>query len=391
MPFAWIHATLQDLRAQNLLRTLQTLADHGGARVRLGEREFLNCASNNYLDLARHPRVRAAVRDAVDRWGWGAGASQLVSGFTQAHADLCRQLANLEGTDEAVLFPSGYQANVGLITSLVGAGDRILLDKLSHASIVDGARLSGARLRVYPHGDTRKLARLLAQPVGTSPGRTLVATDSIFSMDGDLAPLHEIVDLCEQSDAMLLVDEAHATGVLGDRGSGALEWLDLQPRVPMRMGTLSKALGGIGGFVAGPAALCDLLRNRARAGIYTTAMPPAAAAAGVAALELVQNDPWRRTEVCARAASLRAQLTDAGLAIVPGPAAIVPVIVGSAETALALSARLFEDGILCPAIRPPTVPAGTSRLRISLMATHTEEDVAYVATRIVQGLQTLAP
>lgn len=369
----WIAATLADLRAQGLLRTLRHCGPPG-VTVRVGGRELLHLASNNYLDLARHPRVIEAAREAVGAWGWGSGASQLISGFTELHEALRAALCAFEHAEDAVLFPTGYQANLGAITALADKGDVVILDKLCHASIVDGARLSGAEVRAFPHNNVARLRALL----GKYPNRrVLVAVDTVYSMDGDLAPLPDLVAACTEHRALLLVDEAHATGVLGASGRGACERFGLcasgEPEGPLlRLGTLSKALGGIGGFVVGSAARCDLLRNRARAAIYTTALPPAAAAAAVAALDVVREEPERRRRVLALAGRLRRELRARGWNVPEGETPVLPLIVGAAEATLDLSRRLLEAGILAPAIRPPTVPPGTSRLRISLTAAHNE-------------------
>ncbi len=377
MPLSWIAATLESLQQKGLLRSLRTLGAPPGPYVEIEGRRFLNLASNNYLDLAGHPRVKAAVSEAVAKWGWGAGASALVSGHTTLHEDLCRRLAGLKGAPEAVLFPTGFQANLGTIGALAGAGDLIVIDRLCHASIVDGARLSGAAVRAYPHNNIEKLAKILGEPHG---GRTLVVTERVFSMDGDLAPLESIAAACAPHRAMLMVDEAHATGVLAASSARAVG--EPQPEAVIRMGTLSKALGGIGGFVAGSHELAELLRNRARALIYTTSLPPAAAAGALAALAVIRDEPWRREAVLARARQLRAALRASGLSVPDGSAAIVPVMIGDAEAALRVAAELLDEGILAPAIRPPTVPRGTSRLRLSLMATHSQEDMTRVAEAI---------
>jgi 8-amino-7-oxononanoate synthase len=382
---AWIEQALADLRERGLFRQLRRIDAVQGARVVIDGRELLNFSSNNYLGLAQHPQIIAAAQEALKKWGWGATASQLVSGFTSVHETLRRRLAGLEAAEDAVLFPTGYQANVGAITSLVGAGDVIIMDKLCHASMIDGARLSGAEMRIYPHKNLEKLARLLEKKTS---GQTLVMTESIFSMDGDCAPLAEIAGLCEQAGAMLLVDEAHATGVLGSTGGGALELLGeneggdgkgLKRKTTLIIGTLSKALGGIGGFAAGSENICDLLRNRARAAIYTTATPPVAAAAALAALDLLLSEPWRREKVLQNAADFRARLREEGIPVADNSSPIMPVIIGEAEQTRALSEKLFAAGILCPAIRPPTVAPGTSRLRFSFTADHSPEDVATAA------------
>lgn len=382
MPLGWMNETLAHLQETDMLRSLRECQTPPGPTIRLHGRDHLNLASNNYLDLAGHPSVKNAIHDAVDSWGWGSGASMLVSGHTTIHQELCNRLAAFEQAEDCVLFPTGFQANLGTISALVGTGDVVILDKLDHASIVDGARLSGAELRVYPHGDMRKLKRLLES---ASPRKTLVVTDSVFSMDGDTAPLPEICELCTHYGAMLMIDEAHATGILGAHGSGLAEACDVKSNIPIRMGTLSKALGGIGGFVVGSTTLCTFLRNHARSAIYTTALPPAAAAGAIAAIDLVAQEPWRRASVLARAQELADLLRQGGLDVATPQTPILPVVVGEAAEALQLSARLLAEGILAPAIRPPTVPRGTSRLRLSLMASHTREDIKHIADVLLRS------
>ncbi|MFH0911067.1 MAG: 8-amino-7-oxononanoate synthase [Planctomycetota bacterium] len=374
----WIRPVLEDLRAKSLLRGLVTVEGAQGPRLAIHGRTLVNAASNNALGLAHDPRVCEAAIRATERFGAGGGASRLVSGHMAVHEALEARLAAFKGAQAAILFPTGYMANLGTISALVGTADAVILDKLSHASLIDGARLSGARVRSYPHCDLDRLSVLLRKEEGR---RVLVATDSLFSMDGDLAPLREIVGLCERHDAVLMADEAHATGVLGERGRGAVELLGLEGRVPVMMGTLSKSLGSLGGFVAGSAELIRFLRNRARAFIYTTASPPGVAAAALEALKIVEEEPWRGRAACARAKKLWQGLVEAGFipAGSPLPAAhILPVVAGSVEAALALAEHLFRSGVFAPAIRPPTVPAGTARIRLSLMATHTEEDVGQI-------------
>lgn len=393
-PTRWIEDNLQDLEDRRLRRSLVTLEANEGRYIVREGRRLLHLASNNYLDLAHHPRIGEAVRNALDRWGWGAGASQLLAGHTALHAELRQELARFEKAEECVLFPTGYLANLGTVSALVGKGDRILLDKLCHASIIDGAHLSGAEVRVYPHGNLPKLERLLAQP---SSGKTLIVTDSVFSMDGDLAPLPEIAALAQRYQAMLLVDEAHATGVLGSRGSGAVEWMfedhpsfpfeeaqSLRAAITVRIGTLSKALGGIGGFAVGSKSICDYLLTTARAAIFTTSLPPAAVAAARAALDLLREEPWRREAVLANAKRFREGMRAQGIPVLPGITPIVPILIGEVEPTLRLSQALLEAGIYAPPIRPPTVPPGTCRLRISWIATHTPEEVDFVVETVAQ-------
>jgi 8-amino-7-oxononanoate synthase len=370
----FIRQTLEDLRARGLYRRLMALGSAAGPRVRVGGRELLQFASNNYLGLANDPRVKEALARGIEKWGWGAGASRLVAGHTEAHEALEADLAAFKHTEAALVFPTGYQTNLGVIGSLVGRGDLVLSDRENHASIYDAVKLSGARLVRYAHADAGDAARLLAKH-RDAPGRRLIVTDTVFSMDGRLAPLRALAELAERERAMLLVDEAHATGVLGPTGAGLAEAVGLESGITASVGTLSKALGGIGGFVAASREVCDLIVNRGRSFIYTTALPAAACEAARAALKIVRAEPERRRRVLALAERLRGALREKGFDTGGSETQIIPILVGSPERALALAAALLERGIFCPAIRPPTVPPGTSRLRVSLTAEHTEEDV----------------
>lgn len=364
---------LDALRGAGLYREPRLVDGVQGPRVYMGGREYLCFCSNNYLGLAAHPAVAGAARAAIERWGWGAGASRLVSGTMPPHEELERELAAFKGKEAAILFSSGYAANVGAIAALAGRGDTVIVDKLVHASIVDGCRLSGAALRVYPHGDVERLERILSAERG--PGRMIVVTDSLFSMDGDLAPLDRIAAVARVHGAALMVDEAHATAVLGRRGRGGAELKGVEDDVEVSMGTLSKALGGCGGFVAGSAALIDLLRHRARSFVYSTAPPPAACAAAVAALGVARSQPGLRRAVLEKAERLRSGLEALGYDTMGSAYQIVPVLAGGAEEAARLSRGLLDRGILAPAIRPPTVPRGSCRVRLGVMATHSEEDI----------------
>lgn len=374
MSASWIEATLEALVKKRLLRNLRSMTSPTGAYIETGGKRYLNLTSNNYLDLANHPKVTAAVRAAVARWGWGAGASQLISGNTLVHDELCVALAKYKHTEDTVLFPTGYQANLGVIGSLVGEGDRVVMDRLSHASLIDGAKLSGATIQTFAHNNLEKIAAHFATPTG---GRSLIVTEELFSMDGDYAPLSALRELANQQRAMLLIDTAHATGVRHPPNESAETNSD--DSEVLQMGTLSKALGGVGGFVAASRAVCDLLRNRARAAIFTTALPAAAAAAALAALRLIQEEPSRRETLLARASYLRERLREEGLEISNHPSPIIPILTGSPEAALAMAHALLEEGILAPAIRPPTVPQGKSRLRLSVMCSHPEEDLSRAA------------
>ena len=384
---AWAASELQRLERQGLRRRPPVLGTGPEPEVLLGGRRLVLLCANNYLGLANDPRVIRAAGAAAERWGAGAGASRLVSGTTGLHAALERAIADLEGTQDAVLFSSGYLANCGTIPALVGPGDVVLSDERNHASIVDGCRLSGARKEVYRHADVGDLERRLAAAPG---GRRLVVTDAVFSMDGDLAPLDRIAEACKRHGALLMVDEAHATGVLGPRGGGAVEAAGLTGRVPLLMGTLSKSLGSSGGYVAGPRDLVELLRNRARTHVFDTAPGAPAVGAALAAIAVAAQEPWRRARVRALARRLYEGLAGLGFDVGPPAAAVLPLHVGGTAAAMTLAAGLLERGVLAPAIRPPTVPPGTARLRLSVMATHTDEQIDR-ALAAFAGLRPAAP
>jgi len=368
-------AELAALEEAGLRRRLLPLETASDTEVTIGGRRVLLLSSNNYLGLATHPAVKAAACAAIARYGCSSGSSRLIAGHFALHAEVERKLAAFKQTEAALLFPSGYQANVGAITALVGRGDHVYSDALNHASIVDGCRLSRASVHVYPHRDVRALeAELAATPRG---GRRLIVTDSVFSMDGDRAPLAALVALARQYHSWLMVDEAHATGVLGARGAGLAEADGVAGAIDVHMGTLGKALGGAGAYIAGSRSLIDLLVNRARTFVYTTGLAPAAVGAASAAIELVAAEPERRPALLRNAARLRDGLRALGLDA-RGDTHIVPVVVGDNRAALALADALLARGVLAHAIRPPTVPAGTARLRLTPMATHTEAQIARV-------------
>ncbi len=367
---------LEHIRAAGLWRELRRIEGPVDTWVTVdGTRALLLC-SNNYLGLANHPALAEAAADAARRYGVGAGASRLISGSLAIHRDLEARLAEFKHSEAAILFPTGYHANVGAITALVGKGDAVFSDALNHASIIDGCRLSGAAVHVYPHADASALDELLARHPAR---RRLVVTDSVFSMDGDHAPLAEIATIAAARDAMVMVDEAHATGVEGPSGAGLLEALGLQDAVTVQMGTLGKALGCAGAFIAGRRRLIELLVNRARSLIYTTALPPPVTAAVDAALDIVAREPERRARLAAVSAALRRRLSALGFELPEGTGPIIPVIAGSNERALAWSRGLLEHGVFVQAIRYPTVPKGTARLRVTLMATHSDDDVEHAA------------
>ncbi|MCX6907563.1 MAG: aminotransferase class I/II-fold pyridoxal phosphate-dependent enzyme [Verrucomicrobia bacterium] len=397
---AFAAAALEELRAAGLLRQLRSVAGPQGPRIVVDGHEVVNFSSNDYLGLANDPLLREAAVRAIERYGVVAGASRLVCGNLAPYEELEARLAAFKGKEAAVVFGSGYAANVGTICALVGKGDTVILDKLDHASIVDGARQSGATIRVYPHGDLNKLEKLLKQSrTGVSPvpslkagevgqagrlsysGHTLIVTETVFSMDGDLAPLREIVELKERYGAWLMIDEAHATGLYGKRRRGVAEALGVEDRVDVTVGTLSKALGCVGGFVCGSRALVDLLVNRARSLIYSTALPPAMVAAASAAVEFVMGGGGeaRCGELWRRVRELRGGLGEQSRSGVPPDQSsemsspIIPLLLGDEARAVECSQRLFERGFFAPAIRYPTVARGAARLRLTVTAAHTSE------------------
>jgi 8-amino-7-oxononanoate synthase len=370
----WLTDALADLDRRGLKRSLaERQSPQRGDRILIDGRELVNFGSNDYLGLAADEHMVAAVRQVLDEHGWGAGASPLVTGRSSLHAALEGQLAAFEGTEAALLFPSGFAANAGTIAALVGKGDAVYSDELNHASLIDGCRLSGAAIGVYRHGDVEHLADLLGG--GAAFRRRLIVTDSLFSMHGDFAPLQQISELAEQHAAMLLVDEAHATGVFGARGRGICEHSGVEEHVSARVGTLSKALGSAGGFVAGSQRLIDWLANRARPYVFSTAAPAALAAAGLAALDVVRHQPERRGTLLHLAHELRRKLETRGFNPPPAQSQIIPIILGEANRTMAAAAELRRRGYFVPGIRPPSVPVGQSLLRISLTCLHTAQQL----------------
>jgi len=382
-PLRELAEELADLEARDLRRQLTEVEEVlPGGRVRVGGKVLLNLSGNDYLGLAQDPRLAAAAAEAAARWGTGAGASRLVAGHFRLHREVEEKLAAFKGTEAAVIFSTGYMANLGAITALVGPGDTVFGDRLNHASIYDGIRLSGARLARFPHRDLNVLEKLLRE--APPRGRRLIITDSVFSVDGDLAPLRELVALKERYGAWLMVDEAHATGVLGPCGAGLAEALGLTAQVEVHMGTFSKALGALGGYVAGDRRLIDYLHNRARSFIYSTALPPPVLGAIDCALEIVAKEPERRRRLLAEAGVFRQELTAAGLDTLGSETQIVPVLAGSNRAALDFAQALREAGLLAVALRPPTVPPGQARVRFSLSAAHAPEALAQARGTIIR-------
>ncbi len=359
--------------SEGLSRRLRRIDSPQGPRILIEGREVVNLASNDYLGLARHPALREAASRALGTYGVGAGGSRLLSGNSRLHEDLEARLATFEERPRALLFNSGYQANVGIIPALVGEGDALFSDEINHASLIDGCRLSRARVWIYRHRD---LAHLEAVLRGSADARRkLIVTDGVFSMDGDLAPLAEIVTLARQYGTWVMVDEAHATGVLGPRGRGTLEHFGLGDQVEVQMGTLGKALGVFGAYVTGDAGLIEYLLNTCRSFLFTTALPPALAAASLRALDLVDEEPWRRERLWKNRERLVAGLRAQGFDTMGSETPIIPVAMGEVDRTNHAAARLLEQGIYAPAIRPPTVPPDACRIRLSVSAAHTEEDL----------------
>lgn len=369
-PLDWINDELARLDREHLRRQLTVRDGPQGASITANGRRLINFGANDYLGLAADPRLADAAKRAIDEEGWGAGASPLITGHARAYERLERRLAELEATEAALVFPSGFAANTGTVAALVERGDAIFADAKNHASLIDGCRLSRADVHVYRHADASDLARMLDEKSGCR--RRLIVTDTLFSMDGDLAPLVQIAELAELHGCMVVVDEAHATGVFGSHGRGLCEHLGVEDRIHVRVGTLSKALSCSGGFVAGSRALIDWLINRARPYVFSTAHPAANAVAALAALEIVASEPVRREALLGRAAFLRESLTAAGWNVGRSQSQIIPVYVGDPARTMELAGKLHDRGFLVPGIRPPSVPPGESLLRISLSYGHTD-------------------
>ncbi len=368
---------LEELRSSHLHRTLRRVASEQAPRIIMDGRQCINLCSNNYLGLANHPALKEAAAAAVQKYGAGAGASRLVTGNMEIHEMLEKATSEFKGTEDALLFNTGYMANAGLIQSLAGDGDAIFSDELNHASIIDGCRLSRAQVFIYRHRDAEHLRSLILQSAVQGHYRRLVIiTDGVFSMDGDIAPLTDLLNVADEYGAILLVDDAHATGVLGRSGRGSFEHFGTGSSPSLiQMGTYSKALGSFGAYVAGTSLLRDYLINRARAFIYTTALPPSVIAASMAALNVLKADGMLLARLRENMMMLRDGLTALGYNILQGETPIIPVFTGDIERTLLLSQRLFEAGICATAIRPPTVPEGRCRIRTTVTAGHSSEDI----------------
>jgi glycine C-acetyltransferase/8-amino-7-oxononanoate synthase len=378
-----IDRRLDEIRDRGLMRRMRMVSGPQGPRVLLDGRPVLLLCSNNYLGLADHPRVREAAAEAALRYGAGAGASRLVSGTMRIHRRLEERLADFEGSEKALLFGSGYLANLGVVSALAREGDVVFSDRLNHASIIDGCRLAGAESFVYDHADTEQLAWGLRQ--AGSRGKVIV-TDGVFSMDGDVAPLAQIAELAERFYALLVVDEAHGTGTVGPGGRGAAAAAGVQDAVDVTIGTLGKALGSYGAYAACDARLARYLTNTARSLIFSTALPPPAVGAAMAGLELLREQPRRVEKLQRNAEVLRAALRAEGLSAPGEDTPIVPLVVGGAQAAVQAAESTLREGVFAQAIRPPTVPEGTSRLRLAVMASHTKSELREAARTLAAAV-----
>ena len=369
----WIDEAAASLKASPNYRTLRKTGGQAGPRIVIEGREVLNLCSNNYLGLAGDERLKMASIGAAERFGSGSGGSRLISGNLEIHGELERMAASFKGTESAILFNSGYCANVGILQALAGAGDEIFSDELNHASIIDGCRLSKAAVSPYPHANTSELDRMLGL---SRARRKIIVTDTIFSMDGDFAPIVEIADLRKKHGAALVVDEAHACGVIGKTGSGIIEEAGLGGEVDIQMGTFSKALGSFGAFAAGSRGAVKLILNKARSFIFTTALPPSVCGASIAGIKAAIEGTELRRRLMRNAGMIRKGLGRAGFNTFNSAAHIIPVMVGDSATAMKMCEALLEEGVFVQGIRPPTVKEGTARLRVAPMATHTEEEIS---------------
>lgn len=377
-----LRSELKRIHDGGLYRSMNVIDGAPAAHVTINGRSFINFSSNNYLGLAQHPAVKQAVAAAAERYGTGGTSSRLIAGTLDCHRELEEKLAALKQTPAALVFPSGFQTNIGVISTLLAEGDCIIMDRLNHASLWDAAKLSKARVFVYPHGDMNGLEKVLKRSAAYR--RKLVVTDSIFSMDGDCAPLADIVELCGRYGAWSMVDEAHATGIFGATGAGLAEACGCAGRIDIVMGTLSKAMGSQGAFVCGSQELIEYLVNRCRSFIYTTALAPSCAVAAAAAIDVVRTEPQRRTRLLEQSRLLRDKFTAAGFDIAGSQSQIIPLVLGPLTETVSLAAQLWHKGILCPAIRPPTVPEGKCRLRFSLTSEHTDSDMVALFSAITE-------
>lgn len=364
---------LRELEAANLMRSMRQVSGSQGREIAVDGRKVLNFSSNNYLGLADDARIVQAAEESLRREGFGSGASRLVCGNLCSHQQLEEAVARFKGAERCLFFTSGYMANVGIISALFNREDLIASDKLNHASIIDGILLSRAENKRYPHKDMAALEEILKD--GAKYRRRVIITDSVFSMDGDCAPLQEIVALARRYDTLIMIDEAHAFGVLGENGRGLAEHLGVENEIDIQMGTLSKAAGTFGAYCCGSSSLIELVLNRARSFVYTTGLPPSVAAAGCRAVEIMTQEPERRLQLLKNARYVYDGLKSLGFNTMDSQTPIIPVVLGGAALCVEFSKRLMDRGIFVQAIRPPTVPVNTCRLRVTVMSTHTREDM----------------
>ncbi len=372
--FEALQEELETLEERGLYRNCRRIDAVEGGRIRINGRWKINLASNNYLGLAQHPCVIAAAEEASRQFGVGSGSARLIGGTFPPHEALEEELARFKQAESAILFSTGYMASLGVVAALTGPEDLVIGDRLNHASLMDACRLSGTTLKVYPHKDVQRLEEALRLRRGRYR-RAVVVTEGLFSMDGDIPPLPEIVQIARRYDAWVLVDDAHATGVLGASGRGSLEHFDLPAEGILQMGTLSKGLGSMGGFLAGPRVVVDLLRNRARSFIYTTALPPACAAAAREAIRVLREEPVWRDRLWSNTRRWIQGLQRIGVDLLSQESPIVPIQTGGNRETMQMAHALLEASVFAPGIRPPTVPDGTGRVRTSVTALHTEEDL----------------
>lgn len=367
------------LKTLGLYRDMKRLAGHIDTTVSIDGKEVILLSSNNYLGLASHPKLKEAAASALTEYGTGACSSRLISGNMEIHEELEKKTAKFKGCQSAIVFSTGYMANIGVITSLAMEGDLILSDELNHASIIDGCRLSGAGIKVYPHKNVEKLKKILSQGKASSSKdrykRKLIITDGVFSMDGDITPLPKILDVAREKDALVIVDDAHATGVLGVNGKGTAEHFNLKDENLIQMGTFSKALGSMGGYITGPEIIIEYLRNTARSYIYSTALPPSVCASSIAAIDILGEEPWIRKRLWENISRFRKGLINLGYNTMESQTQIIPILIGDTNLTMEFAKAIFQKGVYAPGIRPPTIPEGKSRIRTSLMASHTDEQI----------------
>ncbi|MEE7626333.1 8-amino-7-oxononanoate synthase [Methylobacter sp. Wu8] len=382
-PFSQLTISLDDIARQGLYRSRRVIASPQGINLEIDGRHIVNFCSNDYLGLANHPDVVNAFKAGADKYGVGSGSAHLICGHSAAHHALEEELAEFTGRDRALLFSTGYMANIGVISALLGRGDAVFEDRLNHASLLDGGLLSGARFKRYAHADAVDLGANLDKTLG----RTLIVTDGVFSMDGDFAPMDELAVAAKKHDAWLMVDDAHGLGVIGEHGGGILEYYGLnQDDVPVLMGTLGKGLGTFGAFVAGSEVLIETLIQKARAYIYTTALPAAVAEATRASLKIVIAENWRRDKLRQLSERFRLGAEQLGITLMPSSSAIQPILIGGSQRAVDISNALLAAGFLVSAIRPPTVPQGSARLRVTFSALHEEQHVDRLLDALAEAI-----